>query len=231
MSTARVTRRDPATDRGRRTRSALVAAARGVFEERGFAATRMGDIATAANVSHGTVYTYFDTKEDILAAAVEDLIADLRESIRAVDIVDPVARVAHANERYVAAYAAHARLMRVFEEVATTDAHFREILNDLRRTHANRVAASIRRLQAEGAALVDLPPEPTAAALCAMVEGYARHWFENGASHDTQTAAGTLTMLWARALGLPRVTATTATPHAGETQIPRTAESAKQGGT
>ena len=45
-----------------------MAAAREVFAERGFAGTRMGDLADAAGVAHGTVYTYFDTKEDVLLA-------------------------------------------------------------------------------------------------------------------------------------------------------------------
>ncbi|MDI1290462.1 MAG: helix-turn-helix domain containing protein, partial [bacterium] len=47
--------RAPLSERGRRTRERLVAAARQVFEERGFDATRMSDIAQAAGVSHGTV--------------------------------------------------------------------------------------------------------------------------------------------------------------------------------
>ena len=45
----------PRTERGRRTRAALLAAARTAFEERGFDDCRMNDIADAAGVSHGTV--------------------------------------------------------------------------------------------------------------------------------------------------------------------------------
>ena len=60
----------PLTARGQATRDKLVAAARDVFAERGFAGTRMGDLADAAGVSHGTVYTYFDTKEDVLLAVL-----------------------------------------------------------------------------------------------------------------------------------------------------------------
>lgn len=166
----------------------------------------MGDIAARAGVGHGTVYTYFDTKEDLLAAAVEDLVSDLRESIRVVDAIDPVSRVAAANERYLTAYAANARLLRVVEEVAIRDSEFRSMLSDLRRTHVTRVASQIRRLQGEGAAVADLPPDTTAAALCAMVEGYARYWYESGRWQGAAAAAATLTRLWVRALGLPGAT-------------------------
>jgi AcrR family transcriptional regulator len=49
----------PLTERGRRTRDKLLEAARDVFEEKGYAATRMSDIAARAGVSHGTTYTWF----------------------------------------------------------------------------------------------------------------------------------------------------------------------------
>ena len=71
--------RSPLSDRGRRTRERLVVAARTVFEERGFDATRMSDIALAAGVSHGTVYTWFPTKEDVLHAAVDSVTEEMYE--------------------------------------------------------------------------------------------------------------------------------------------------------
>ena len=52
MTSAPTTDREPLTDRGRRRRDALLVAAREVFEQQGFTATRMGDIAAAAGVSH-----------------------------------------------------------------------------------------------------------------------------------------------------------------------------------
>lgn len=196
------TSRQPRTDRGRRTRDGLISAARAVFERQGFAATRMGDIAAEAGVSHGTVYTYFDTKEDVLAATMEQLVDQLLESIRSADLTDPVARIASANERYLNAFARNAPLLRVVEEVSVTDVRFSQILDDLRRTHMQRVAAQIRRQQADGTVPRDLDPQTTAAALCAMVEGFSRHWTDLG-SADDPTGQTTLTLLWQRALGLP----------------------------
>ena len=49
----------------------LTAAALDVFAEKGFAATRLDDIAARAGVSKGTVYLYFDNKEALFKAAVE----------------------------------------------------------------------------------------------------------------------------------------------------------------
>ena len=49
----------------------IVAAALEIFAERGFAASRLDDIAARAGVSKGAIYLYFETKEDIFRAVVE----------------------------------------------------------------------------------------------------------------------------------------------------------------
>lgn len=48
----------------------IVDSALALFVERGFAATRLDDVAERAGVSKGTVYLYFDNKEALLAEAV-----------------------------------------------------------------------------------------------------------------------------------------------------------------
>jgi AcrR family transcriptional regulator len=48
----------------------LIAAALELFVERGFAATRMDDVARRAAVSKGTLYLYFKTKEELFKAVV-----------------------------------------------------------------------------------------------------------------------------------------------------------------
>lgn len=93
--------RAPLSERGRRTRDRLVVAARAVFEERGFDATRMGDIALAAGVSHGTVYTWFPTKEDVLQGVVDSVTEEMYAVLSTPDITDPVERIAVANARYI----------------------------------------------------------------------------------------------------------------------------------
>jgi len=48
--------------------AAILAAALGVFAEKGFAAAKIIDIATAANVGKGTIYEYFRSKDDLFFA-------------------------------------------------------------------------------------------------------------------------------------------------------------------
>lgn len=51
--------------------SALLEAALEAFAHHGFHATRLETVAEAAGVSKGTVYTYFENKEDLLRKALE----------------------------------------------------------------------------------------------------------------------------------------------------------------
>jgi AcrR family transcriptional regulator len=58
----------------------ITSAALDLFVERGFAATRLDDVASRAGVSKGTVYLYFANKEELFKAVVrEALVARLVE--------------------------------------------------------------------------------------------------------------------------------------------------------
>lgn len=52
----------------------LLAAALDLFVDRGFAATRLEDVARAAGVSKGTLYLYFENKQELFKAVVRDTI-------------------------------------------------------------------------------------------------------------------------------------------------------------
>ena len=55
----------------------LLAAALDLFVERGFAATRLDDVAAQAGVSKGTLYLYFTNKEDLFKAVVREHVLPL----------------------------------------------------------------------------------------------------------------------------------------------------------
>jgi AcrR family transcriptional regulator len=50
----------------------LLAAALELFVERGFAATKLEDIAARAGVSKGTLYLYFSSKEELFKAVIQE---------------------------------------------------------------------------------------------------------------------------------------------------------------
>jgi AcrR family transcriptional regulator len=57
----------------------LMAAALDLFVERGFAATRLDDVAARAGVSKGTLYLYFSSKEELFKAVIRSGIVPLIE--------------------------------------------------------------------------------------------------------------------------------------------------------
>lgn len=61
----------------------LLDAALSEFFEKGFAAARLEDIATRAGVSKGTIYRYFDSKEDVFEALVTAIPQANVEAMRA----------------------------------------------------------------------------------------------------------------------------------------------------
>ena len=57
----------------------IVQAALDLFVEKGFAATRMDEIAKRAGVTKGTVYLYFPSKEELFHAVVEEMMGSQME--------------------------------------------------------------------------------------------------------------------------------------------------------
>jgi len=57
----------------------LMAAALDLFVERGYAATRLDDVAALAGVSKGTLYLYFSSKEELFKAVIRSGIVPLIE--------------------------------------------------------------------------------------------------------------------------------------------------------
>jgi AcrR family transcriptional regulator len=70
-------------------RRQILSGAREVFLDRGFDAASMGDIARAAGVSKGTLYVYFQNKEDLFAALVASECTETAERLFVFDAAAP----------------------------------------------------------------------------------------------------------------------------------------------
>jgi TetR/AcrR family fatty acid metabolism transcriptional regulator len=62
-------------------RRAILESAVRVFAENGFFAARIRDIAAGAGVAEGTIYLYFDGKDDLLLTAFRDKVAEFCASV------------------------------------------------------------------------------------------------------------------------------------------------------
>jgi AcrR family transcriptional regulator len=79
--------RQPSRPRWRRRKEArpdeILAAALASFAERGFAATRLDDVAARAGISKGTLYLYFKSKEELFEAVVRATLVPNLERLEA----------------------------------------------------------------------------------------------------------------------------------------------------
>jgi AcrR family transcriptional regulator len=76
--------KDKRNAQGLQTRAALVAAARDVFGEEGFAATSTEEIVARAGVTKGALYHHFTGKEDLFKAVFEQVQREVSDQVAAV---------------------------------------------------------------------------------------------------------------------------------------------------
>ena len=185
------------------TRERLVAAARESFAKLGFASTRVADIVALAGTSHGTFYTYFDDKRDVLLALTQEAASAIYGAA-----VAPLADAKRQSPRD----AIRARLTVFFRtysdwwDVVRTWDHASAIhpeVDELRGRIRASIVEQLCRLLARDRELrhVDggLDLEITAIALTAMIEEFAGRWFALGRTLGT-TEIEQLTALCAGAL-------------------------------
>jgi AcrR family transcriptional regulator len=70
-------------ERSRATREALVATARRLFAERGYAHVPAEEIVTAAGVTRGALYHHFDDKQQLFRAVLEELEGEVTAEVAA----------------------------------------------------------------------------------------------------------------------------------------------------
>lgn len=158
-------------------RETILAAALDEFSERGFAATRLDDVAQRAGIAKGTIYLYFHDKESLFQELIRTMLTPLVGTIEALGqselpmsaLADHVADL-FVREVYETRRKDVIRLMiaegRRFPKLA--EFYYREVLS--------RIIAAVRGLLARAAArgeapagLVDYPQIVAAPGLIAIV--------------------------------------------------------------
>ncbi|MEL6505293.1 MAG: TetR/AcrR family transcriptional regulator [Pseudomonadota bacterium] len=87
-----------------RRRDDIIQAALKVFEEQGFEAAKMADIAKEADVAKGTLYLYFDNKASLMQGVIEtSIVPSLRRIGEAADAHDGSAGELLKNQIRIAA--------------------------------------------------------------------------------------------------------------------------------
>lgn len=199
-------RRDagPLTLKGQERRTAILRAARTVFERHGFVEARVADIVAEASVAQGTFYTYFDSKESVFTEVAYSVVESMLEALHVERKGNetPRERVRRGLQAFVEAFRPNAVMLGLTEQVGTFTPEMRVVRLKLREAFVERSAKGAQRFQDEGVADRSINPLLTAEVLGAMVDEVCHLWFVLGKDFDHDEVIDTMTSVWCRALGI-----------------------------
>jgi AcrR family transcriptional regulator len=170
----RVKRRD-----GLKRQSELMAAALGLFAEKGYGATSIEDIVAAAGTARGTFYLHFRGKGDLFAMIVEEYLGELEAVLETLDI--SIDRPRAELETF------YREAVRSLADVAAMKSFVKVMLSDAIPETQDRVEAFFERIirfsaeyiargQTSGRVVPTLAPVALATAIVGAVRGILLRW-------------------------------------------------------
>lgn len=161
----------------RARREEIFRAAGRVFAKKGFAATKIADIAVEAGLSHGLLYHYFPSKEAVYVALLDEMI---RHRPSRASLVGDARTGMERLERTVGAWLQHVTerpelavvVAQAFLAQTLPPRARRAFLRFVRDGYRDLVA-DIAAAQREGEAVTGIPPDELAVALASLVRGLA----------------------------------------------------------
>jgi AcrR family transcriptional regulator len=154
----------PRTPRGEKTMRKILDAALAEFGEKGFSESSIVSITSRAKVALGTFYTYFDSKEALFAALVQDMSRRVRDHVAPAiaDTADTLTAERQALASYLDFVVHNKQVYRIIDEAEFVDP-------DGFRTHYESTAARIAGRLRAGIDKGELRP-------CSELDNEVRAW-------------------------------------------------------
>jgi len=178
-------------------RERILQAAISVFAKKGFYDTRVSEIAKAAGVADGTIYLYFENKDDVLISIFQDRIEKLLEILG--DIAESDRKVEEKVRKIVGIQLGLLEDQRDLAEVITVNLRqssrlLKQYAAPLFIRYLELVAGVISTGQKEGVFRQDLSSRVAARALWGALDGLALTWAlgpmaEEGTNNEPEPAA------------------------------------------
>ena len=177
-------KRAPATDK----RERIQQAANKVFARKGFYATRVSEIAKAAGVADGTIYLYFENKDDVLVSIFQDGIGQLLDFLK--EVIERHESVEEQIKRIIELQLGQLEAQRDLAEVITVNLRqssrlLKQYAAPLFMEYLELIGGVIAQGQKEGVFRKDLNPKVAARALYGALDGLTLTW----ALHDGDPAS------------------------------------------
>ena len=167
---------EPATERGRETRNAIVSSASGLFHQRGVKATSVDDVLVAAGAGKGQFYRYFASKSELVAAVVdhqvERYLVPQREALERLedwpDLERYLTALTDSHERR--GFAGGCPIGSLALELSDPEDPHARLARALSVWHES-IVSGLRRLSEHGHLSVDAPLDRLAAGTLASIQG------------------------------------------------------------
>jgi len=149
-----------------------------VFAERGIAGTSLSEVAAAAGLTKGAVYSNFASKDDLVLALIEEhasrrIEAGLDRFAHATDNESGLALVADVLVEEMHTDAAAHRLLAEYFAMAHRDPVRRDALRDRRREIRETLARALTLIAERDGLALPLPPDELAVIFLALSNGLA----------------------------------------------------------
>ena len=174
-------------------RRRILQAAVKVFARKGYFAARVSDIARKAGVADGTIYLYFEGKEDILVSLFDQVMSEHVERARAeMQAVEGApARLRVLAEHHLRVLGADRDLAVVFQVELRQSTKFMERFTaSWLRRYFDLLASVIEQGQREGSLRSDLPRKLVAKAFFGTLDELVTSWVIARKDYDLAALAG-----------------------------------------
>jgi AcrR family transcriptional regulator len=220
-----------ATPRGAKaaaTHARLLDAARDAFSELGYPNTRVADVVARAGTSHGTFYTNFDVKKDVLFALTEASAKELYgTAIAAPDepLGDALELIRFRTRSFFDAYGSQWRFVLAWMQAGSLHPDVDDLRRQIQDSIADALAVTLAADQQRGAIPAGVDVRLAATALTQTVEATAHRRLANGQALDDEVSEQISQLFWAAlyaspeharsfAVGDPSRPTTKGSPHA-----------------
>lgn len=166
--------------------SKIIAAAIKVFAKKGFFSARISDIAKEAKVADGTIYLYFNNKNDILISIFEEEVGKIVERTKSCieKSDDPIEMLRIFIEQHLLAMKKNRNLAEVIHiELRQASKVIKGYRTQKYSEYENIVADIIREGQRAGIFLSEINPDITKRIILGSLDELARVWNSSYESH------------------------------------------------
>jgi TetR/AcrR family fatty acid metabolism transcriptional regulator len=185
-------------------RQRILDAAVQTFAEKGFFASRISDVASAAGIADGTVYLYFESKEDILVKLFDEVMGEhidaARQELRS--IVDAAAGLRVIADHHLGLLGRNPQLAVVLQVELRQSTKFMDLFTaKWLKEYFDLVEAVIERGQKHGAIRADLSRKLATHAFFGALDAIVTSWVLARNAFDLTELAGPVVELFLTGAG------------------------------